>query len=213
MATSIDPSLLISSSQNAQRKTGSSSLGKDDFLKILMTQLQNQDPLNPMQDKDFVAQLATFSSLEQMTNMNTTLQSLVDAQNQNNLTAYTQFVGKDVNWTKQDTSTDTSSSPTVTQGTGRVTSIQFKNNNVYFTLSDGTVLEPGNISQVDGTSNENSLLQASMLIGKKVTYLNSSQEEMSANVTSASFKNGSILLQLDDGNNTTIGTSQITGIE
>ena len=50
------------------RNTGE--LGKDDFLKLLITQMQNQDPLNPTSDQDFIAQLAQFSSLEQMQNLN-----------------------------------------------------------------------------------------------------------------------------------------------
>jgi flagellar basal-body rod modification protein FlgD len=44
-------------------------LGKDQFLKLFVAQLQHQDPMNPMQDQDFMGQMASFSTLEQVTNM------------------------------------------------------------------------------------------------------------------------------------------------
>lgn len=54
---------------NVKTTGGSQSLGKDDFLQLLVTKLQYQDPLAPMEDEDFIAQLAQFSSLEQMNNI------------------------------------------------------------------------------------------------------------------------------------------------
>jgi flagellar basal-body rod modification protein FlgD len=57
-------------------KKASGGLDQNDFLKILITQLQHQDPTSPVEDKDFIAQMAQFSSLEQITNMNSGFQKM-----------------------------------------------------------------------------------------------------------------------------------------
>ena len=73
-------------------------LGKDAFLKLLVAELSNQDPLNPMEDREFISQMATFSSLEQMQNMNKTLTSMSDANKFNAV----QYIGKAVAFTAGD---------------------------------------------------------------------------------------------------------------
>lgn len=62
-----------STSSNAATKAINQNLGKNDFIKLMITQMQYQDPLEPMKNEQFVAQLAQFSSLEQTTNLNTTM--------------------------------------------------------------------------------------------------------------------------------------------
>ncbi|KUG03595.1 flagellar basal-body rod modification protein flgd [hydrocarbon metagenome] len=56
--------------------TGNSELGKDQFLELLVTQLRYQDPLEPMKDQEFIAQLATFSQLEEIQNLSATVEAL-----------------------------------------------------------------------------------------------------------------------------------------
>lgn len=208
LANTINSSLLLSNYQSTQKTTGSDALGKDAFLKILMTQLQNQDPLNPMQDKDFIAQMATFTSLEQLTNMGKSIDSLVSAQEQSQLVSYNQFIGKEVSWHKIDESTDT---PVVTEGSGKITSLKFTDGVATFILEDGTTLTPANISQINDTVKETQMLQASMMIGKTVTYSTDNTEVKQAKVTSVSFKDGKSLYQLENGESIVGGN--ITKIE
>jgi len=71
-------------------------LGKEDFLKLLVEQLKNQDPLNPMESTEFTAQLAQFSSLEQLTNMNKNLDYLRLYEASINNAQAVNFIGKTV---------------------------------------------------------------------------------------------------------------------
>lgn len=68
-------------------------MGKDQFLKILVTQLGNQDPMQPLQDKEFIAQMAQFTSVEQLMNISTQLTAM--NQNLGNLSG---LIGKEVSW-------------------------------------------------------------------------------------------------------------------
>ena len=86
------------SSSSAVTTATNDALGKDAFLKLLIAELSNQDPLNPMEDREFISQMATFSSLEQMQNMNKTLTSMSDANKFNAV----QYIGKAVAFTAGD---------------------------------------------------------------------------------------------------------------
>lgn len=74
------------------------SLAKDDFLRLLLTQMQNQDPLSPVDNKEMLAQLAQFSSLEQMQGVSDRLDTLLLAQSSTNQLATTSLVGRSVSY-------------------------------------------------------------------------------------------------------------------
>ncbi|MCD6249714.1 MAG: flagellar hook assembly protein FlgD [candidate division Zixibacteria bacterium] len=88
-------------SNGQQRQTGSmQTLGKDDFLQLLVAKLQYQDPLKPMDDENFIAQLAQFSTLEQMSNISDGIESsnqwdFLQMQSLNNVMA-SGLIGKEV---------------------------------------------------------------------------------------------------------------------
>lgn len=88
------------SSINQNTNTKNGVLGKDDFLKLMIAQLKNQDPLNPMDGTEYAAQLAQFTSLEQLTNLNANVSKSIDTnyiltQSINNTLAAT-LIGKEV---------------------------------------------------------------------------------------------------------------------
>jgi len=77
----LPPTAATSAAKAKQSLDGTANgLGKDDFMKLLLAQMGNQDPLKPMEDKEFIAQLAQFNSLEQMQQVNKGVQELATAQ-------------------------------------------------------------------------------------------------------------------------------------
>ena len=86
----------VSSRGGQTQSTQSNVMGKNDFLHLLVAQLQAQDPLNPMDATGFTAQLAQFSSLEQLQNINTTLGSIGTSQAILQNSQAVGFIGKDI---------------------------------------------------------------------------------------------------------------------
>jgi len=203
----ITDDLYYSNYKKPTRQTGNSELGKDAFLKLLITQLQHQDPTNPMDDREFISQMAQFSSLEQMQNMTKAMESLLASQQQTQMMNYSTFIGKEVKWHELTDKVDEDKKPIVNEGTGVIQSLKFVEGSVVFVLADGKEITPGNISAVlsDSTTNSNNngsvsespLVQASKLIGKNVTYKDGEQE-LQGRIVSVTNKDGVIQYVLDN---------------
>jgi flagellar basal-body rod modification protein FlgD len=111
-------------------------LGKDEFLKILMTQLKNQDPSDPLKDKEFIAQMAQFTSVEQLSNMSKELKLM-----RQSIGLSSSLIGKVVDWTV------TNSNDVTTTGNGIVESIIVKDG-FQFALVKGEQINLDFISQI-----------------------------------------------------------------
>lgn len=126
-----------SSNVSKAAKTNGSELGKDQFLKILITQLKNQDPMQPLQDKEFIAQMAQFSSVEQLTNMATEMKALRES-----LGMASGLIGKTITWTSKD------SGGNETEDSGIVQSITFKKG-VQYANVDGVEVSLEKITKIE----------------------------------------------------------------
>ena len=123
----VDQAVDFYNKQNATTaRTASNELGKDDFLKLLITQLQNQDPTDPMENQEFIAQMAQFSSLEQMTNMSTSFAKMASFISSQEAAS---TLGKTVELNVGDTTTTG-----IVEGATRGENPQILVNGMYYTL-------------------------------------------------------------------------------
>ncbi|WP_319588686.1 flagellar hook capping FlgD N-terminal domain-containing protein [uncultured Desulfobulbus sp.] len=91
------PGITNTSTTTASKTTSkASALGQDQFLTLLVAQLQNQDPLNPTDATEFTAQLAQYSQLEQLFNLNDSMDKLASAQNSSERLSALSLIGQDV---------------------------------------------------------------------------------------------------------------------
>lgn len=105
-------------------------LGQDEFLKLLVAQLKNQDPMSPMQDTDFIAQMAQFSALEQTSNMAKSIEKLTSTMtmlySQSLLTQGAALIGKEAQAVDS----------TGAEITGIISSVSWQNNTLAIEIGD-----------------------------------------------------------------------------
>ncbi|MGQ9629612.1 MAG: flagellar hook capping FlgD N-terminal domain-containing protein [bacterium] len=128
---------------------GSDRLGKEEFLKLLITELKNQDPTSPMTDREFIAQLAQFSALEQMTNLNASFQRNQAAE----------LLGHIVDVKNPDTNEIVDS--------GLVTSMRSEGSKTYVTVN-GNEYEVDDVERVSTETQQSQQVLAIGMIGRTV---------------------------------------------
>lgn len=142
--TTIDPSLYLRNQETS--RTPSPNLGKDEFLKILMAQLQNQDPTNPMDDREFISQMAEFSSLEQMMKMTESIDTLVQSQLVSPVIQYSHMIGKEVSYQPYDEETGDKLEVT----SSKVVAVSQKEGWAILELENGEQIYADSIIQING---------------------------------------------------------------
>ena len=140
-----------------QTNKDNSALGKDAFLQLLVTQMKYQDPLDPQDNGEYLAQLAQFSALEQMTNVADGLSDvskLVSNIDTSVLVGQlSSMIGKDIQWSVDNTSTDAdgNTTTTTTQLEGKVTGVSISDGSPTIIASSGGKtyqVAIGNISRI-----------------------------------------------------------------
>jgi flagellar basal-body rod modification protein FlgD len=102
--------------EDLPKKTDNGSMGKDQFLKLFVAQLQHQDPMNPMNDSEFMAQMASFSTLEQITNLTAANEALVAHQSNSSAVG---LIGRTVSYVDENDQIHTGKVDKVTTAGGK----------------------------------------------------------------------------------------------
>lgn len=125
-------------------------MDKDMFMKILIAQLSNQDPTAPMEDKDFIAQMAQFSSLEQMQAIGKTMDTMVLNQHATALLSYSNLIGKNVSYEAESKTTDASGAEqtTTVEETASVVSVKRDGLDIMAELSNGKQISVYELTQI-----------------------------------------------------------------
>ena len=134
---------IITRNQVTPPKVENSKVNKDQFLQLLVTQMKYQDPLNPAGNEQMLAQLAQFSSLEQMSNLNDNLE---EANSVNQFINSTQLIGKNV--VIVDPSSSPSNPSTITQ---KVKAVSLGSNGSVLTLDNEMIVDANQIIRVEET--------------------------------------------------------------
>ena len=114
------------------------SLGKDDFLKLFVAQLQHQDPMNPMQDADMMGQMAQFSTLEQITNVGESTSEMATSVTMSQSLG---LIGKTVTYADEDG----------TRHTGVVQKVVTEGGTAKLTVDGVDGIDPASIAEVSDT--------------------------------------------------------------
>lgn len=124
--------------EDTVKQDSTDTLGKEDFLKLLVAQLTHQDPTNPMQDTEFVSQLATYSGLEQQMNMNKNLETLINSTNANASMSSVNMIGKIVGWTGEEGDLQT----------GMVSFVDIVDGEIFLYMTDNRYIPFSKVEQV-----------------------------------------------------------------
>jgi flagellar hook assembly protein FlgD len=193
--TLINNSIKLGSSQSTATKKSQSELNTQDFLQLLSVQLANQNPLEPMKDSEYYAQIAQLGTTQGIDRLN----KQADVQQAQSL------MGKTVTATRPGSAIDPTVTPTVT---GTVTRMVSKDGQYKIAVQEanGNVVEVG-LSSIQSVEPTQNLADYANLVGKQVTAFDPNGSTLSGEVSGLTRASGKIQIQVKKSDGTTASVS------